>query len=154
MHLRVFDKDLNLLQEKDLLANINGAAFPRRYSGLGASQLYADGYYCVFAQSPTGDKRYFERGARQIFVIRFDDNFNFVDSKAILTDTNNDNYWCTGSWYEDGLYYISYTYRKPGEGTVLGPGIPEKLGSFSADQGNIRLSIFDKDFNELLILQK
>ena len=66
-----------------------------------------------------------------------------------MTDTNNDNYWCTRSVYEDGKYYVSYTCRRPGQGCALGPGQPPKLGQFRDDQGNIRLSIYDDNFSEL-----
>lgn len=153
MHLRILDKDLALIDERNLEAKIKNAWTPNRYQGMGASQLYADGYYCIVTSCPIGNTSYFDnggsRGARQIFVIRYDDRFNFVDSKGPLTDNNNDNYWPTGSWYEDSKYYISYTYRKPGEGCVLAPKAPVKPGTFKEDQGNIRLSIFDEGFNEL-----
>lgn len=145
-HLRILDKDLNLLQEKDLIANVTGAVVPNQYWGLGVSQLYADGYYCGVVHSPIGNVSQFDHGeslgARQIFILRFDDDFNFVDSKGPLSDTNYDNFWCTGSWYEDNLFFISYVCRK--KGCVMGPRVPREPG-----EGSLRLGIFDKDFNEL-----
>jgi len=169
MHLRIYDKDLNLLEERDLVANIDGAVPPNQYWALGTSQLYADDYYCAVVHAPVGNYAYFDAmdtrgegeyftesaGARQVFVLRFDDDFNFVDSVGPLTDTDNENYWCTGSLYEDGKYFVSYTFRRPGEGSVMGPPprppVPgwDKNATFKDDQGNIRVGIFDSDFNEL-----
>lgn len=179
-HLRIFDTNLNLIDERNLIARIDQAMFPHQYWGRGASQLYADGYYCIVAASPIGNMSYFNRGesigARQIFILRFDDEFNFVDSKGPLTDTDNDNFWCTGSWYdkEEGRYYVNYMCRRPGEGCVPRPKGPQpkpkatglvhnttklrrelrtvRESGFSG-MGNVLLSIYDENFNELETLR-
>jgi len=154
-HVRVFDTDLNLLDEKDLLADISGAAVPNQYWGIGASQFHADGYHCVAAVSAIGNTRYFDRGesigARQLFILRFNEHLNFVDSKGPLSDTSTSNSWCTGSLYEDGRYYIVYCSRRPGEGHQYGPAGPPpgtRLGGLSG-MGHVMLGIFDRNFNEL-----
>ncbi len=154
-HLRVFDTGLNLIAEKDLIAKISDAAVPNQYWAIGASQFYADGYHCVAGVSAIGNISYFDRGesigARQLFIMRFDKDFNFVDSKGPLSDTSTSNSWCTGSLYKDGRYYIVYCSRKPGEGHQYGPGGPPPgapAGGLSG-MGHVMLGIFDKDFNEL-----
>jgi len=147
LHLRIYDKDLNLLDEKDLVGRVEGAAVPNQFWGLGVSQLRADGFHCVVAHTPIGDTRRFDHGesigARQIFVVRFDDQLNFVDSKGPLSDTDCDNFWCTGSWYEDGRYYIAYV--SVSNGCVPGPGVDGD----ELPEGNLRLGIYDADFNEI-----
>jgi len=151
LHLRIYDKDLNLLDEKDLVGRVEGAAVPNQFWGLGVSQLRADGFHCVVAHTPIGDTRRFDHGesigARQIFVVRFDDQLNFVDSKGPLSDTDCDNFWCTGSWYEDGRYYIAYV--SVSNGCVPGPGLrPDEL-PHELPEGNLRLGIYDADFKEI-----
>ena len=145
-YLRIFDPNLTPIDERNLIAHIDRAVVSHQYWGLGASQLFAEGYYCVVVHSPIGNVKYFDHGesigARQIFVLRFDEDFNFVDSKGPLSDTDYDNFWCTGSWYENGIYFISYVSRK--KGCVLGPRMPQEPG-----EGSLRLGIFDTDFNEL-----
>ena len=139
--------DLNFLEERDLIAVIEGAVVPNQFWGLGVSQLWANGYHCVVAHTPIGNISQFDRGesigARQIFVVRFDEDFTFIDSHGPLSDTSHDNFWCTGCWYEDGRYYISYMCIS--KGFVPGPGkpMPKDL------KDNLRLGIFDDDFNEL-----
>jgi len=154
-HVRVFDTNLNLLDEKDLVANIPGAAVPNQYWAIGASQFHADGYHCVAAVSAIGNISYFDRGAsigaRQLFVMRFDKDLNFVDSKGPLSDTSTSNSWCTGSLYEDGRYYIVYCSRGPGEGHQYGPAGPPRgtrPGGLSG-MGHVVLGLFDRHFNEL-----
>jgi hypothetical protein len=168
--IRVFDTDLNLLYQAYLIANVTGAVPPNQYWGMGISAIYANGYNCLVVHAPVGNYAYFNiteyrdpmslpippppypeesAGARQVFVLRFDDNFNFVDSYGPLTDTDNDNHWTTGSFYGDGKYFIGYTCVRPGQGGVLGPQSPSKNATFNEDSGNIRLSIFDSNFNEL-----
>ncbi len=147
LHLRIYDKDLNLLEEKDLVGRVEGSAVPNQFWGLGVSQLRADGFHCVVAHTPIGDTRRFDRGesigARQIFVVRFDDRFNFVDSKGPLSDTDRDNFWCTGSWYEGGRYYIAYV--SVSDGCVPGPGVrPAEV-----PESHVLLGIYDADFNEI-----
>ncbi len=153
LRVRIFDTDLEPLGEKILEANVEGAWHPRQYWGLGASQLRADGYHCVVAASPIGDTSYFDEGesigARQIFILRFDSEFRFVDSKGPLTDTSCDNFWCTGSWFDGERYYVSYTCRKKGEGCVPGPNQAPAGDGFPADSGNIRLAVVDRDFRVL-----
>ena len=170
-HLRIFDTNLNLIDERNLVARIDKAIFPHQYWGRGASQHYADGYYCIVAASPIGNTSYFNKGesigARQIFILRFDENFDFIDSKGPLTNILHDNYYPTGSFYDHEMYYISYTTRRSGEGCVPGSppspsptalrdpnpdgffGVP---GTFGGDQGNIRITIVDKCFNEVTTL--
>lgn len=154
--IRIFDTNLTLLDKINLIANVEGAEVPHQYWGMGTSQIQVDGYYCPVVHAPIGNYEYFDqgesKGTRQVFILRFDEEFNFVDSKGPLTDLNNDNYWSEGSVYEDGKYYISYTYRIPGQGSVLGPRIPEPNGTIEADRGNIRLSIYDEDLNELTMV--
>ncbi|MBI4612229.1 MAG: exo-alpha-sialidase [Planctomycetes bacterium] len=147
MHLRVFDLDLAPLEERDLVAEIPGAAIPHQFWGLGASQVLAGDYHSLVVHSPVGNVARFDRGeslgARQIFVLRYDRDFRFVDAKGPLSDTDRDNSWCTGAVYEDGRFYAAYI--SVSEGCIPGPG---EKGSGEVVQ-NVRLGIFDENFEEL-----
>ncbi len=147
VHLRIFDLDLKPLGEKDLTANIPGAAVANQFWGLGTSQLRAGGYHCLVVHTPVGNVAKFGKGesigARQIFLLRYDDQFKFVDAKGPLSDTDCDNSWCTGSAYEDGRYYVAYA--SVSKGYIPGPG---EEASDPAVQ-NIRLGIFDEKFEEI-----
>lgn len=154
-HLRVFDTDLNLFEEEDLIADIGGAAVANQYWAIGASQFHADGYHCVAAVSAIGNISYFDRGAsigaRQLFILKFDEDLNFADFKSPLTDTSTSNSWCTGSLYENGRYYIVYCSRRPGEGHQYGPAGPPPgtRARGLPGMGHVMLGIFDRNFNEL-----
>ncbi len=147
VRVRVLDADLKLLETRDLSARIDAAAAPVQHWGLGASQLLVDGVHCVFAVSPVGNVEHFRDGesigARQVFLLRFDPRGLFLESVGPLTDTDYDNFWCTGSWHEDGRYYVSYTCLSPEDGPVLGPD------GGGSDQGNIRLGIYDESLEEI-----
>ena len=147
VRVRVLDADLALIESRDLAARVEAAAAPTQHWGLGASQLLVDGVHCVFAASPVGNVEHFKEGesigARQVFLLRFDGKGAFLDASGPLTDTDCDNFWCTGSWHEDGRYYVSYTCLGPEDGPVLGP---EGGGS---DQGNIRLGVYDESLQEI-----
>ncbi|MBI2901901.1 MAG: exo-alpha-sialidase [Planctomycetes bacterium] len=147
MHLRIFDLDLRPLGERDLTAQIEGAAVRNQFWGLGAAQLAADGYHCLVVHAPVGNVAKFPRGesvgARGIFVLRYDDQFRFVDSKGPLSDTDRDNFWCTGTWHDGKRAYIAYASAT--RGCVPGPGEEpsEKV------ETNMRLGIFDEDCAEI-----
>jgi|GEM_PF-872864 len=154
-HVRVFDRDLRLVEEKNLVANITASAIPNQYWALGASQFRAGNYHCVAAVSATGNVSHFDRGAsigaRQLFVLRFDENLEFVDSKGPLSDTTCSSSWPTGSLYEDGRYYIVYCSRFPGDGHQYGPKGPPagRRVRGMPGMGRIMLGIFDRNFHEL-----
>ncbi len=147
VYLRVFDLDLRPLGDKKLVADIPGAAVRNQFWGLGTSQLRADGYHCLVVHTPVGNVARFPRGesigARQIFVLRYDSDFRFVDAHGPLSDTDRDNFWCTGSWFEDGRYYI--VYASVAGGYIPGPG-EESTGKIV---DNLRLGIFDETFREI-----
>lgn len=147
MHLRVFDLDLRPLGERDLTARIDVAAVPNQFWGLGAGQFSAGGYHCLVVHSPVGNVAKFPRGesvgARGIFVLRYDDEFRFVDAKGPLSDTERDNFWCTGSGSEGGRSYIAYACAT--RGCVPGPGEEPS----ERVETNLRLGIFDDEFREI-----
>jgi hypothetical protein len=163
--IRIFDTNLNLLLKTNLVVSVAGAVPPNQYWAMGVSAFSSDGHLYLAVHAPVGNYAYFNvteyrgdpptswpaesAGARQVFVLKFDDDLSFLGCSGPLTDTDNDNYWCEGSVYEDGKYFISYTYRRPGQGSLLGPQAPRANATFTDDQGNIRLSIYDNAFKEL-----
>lgn len=145
MYTRIFSRNLNPIEVHQLTGTLPGAILPHQFWGMGASQLKIGDQHVVFAASSIGDLSRFDHGesigARQLFVLRFDKNYQFVDALGPLSDTRHDNYWFTGSWHEDGLTWVAYTFRRKEEGPVIGPPHP--------DNGNIRLTVFDPDFKEI-----
>ena len=145
--LRIFDLDLKPIEERDLVADIPGAAVRNQFWGLGTSQVKAGEYHGLLVHTPVGNMAKFSRGesigARQIFLLRYDDDLNFVDAKGPLSETNRDNFWCTGSVWSDGRLYVVYTSLA--RGYCPGPG--EK--SQGPRSSNLRLGIFDENFEEI-----
>jgi len=145
MYTRIFSRDLNPIELHRLNGVLPGAILPHQFWGMGASQLKIGDQHVVFAASTIGDLSRFDHGesigARQLYVIRFDEEYKFVDAIGPLSDTRHDNYWFTGSWHEDGRTWIAYTFRRKEEGPVIGPPHP--------DNGNIRITAFDRNFKEI-----
>ncbi len=109
--------------------------------------MKAGEYHGLLVHTPVGNMAKFSRGesigARQIFLLRYDDDLNFVDAKGPLSETNRDNFWCTGSVWSDGRLYVVYTSLA--RGYCPGPG--EK--SQGPRSSNLRLGIFDENFEEI-----
>ncbi len=138
LHLRTLDPDLSLVDERALLAE-------EPFWGLGSSQLWDEAGVTVFAQRnledtdtwPEGESR----GGRAVIALRFDRDLEFVWSSGPLSPAGRDAYWPTGSLQIDGTTFVSYTFRVPEDGPVLGPPHP--------DQGNLGLLVLDPDLNRV-----
>ncbi len=145
MRLRIFDEELKLLREKDLLAELAGAQVPHQYWGMGGCVLRHEGYLNVFAVAPVGDFESFSRGesrgTRHVFVLRYTDALEQVATFGPLSEPKLDAYWTTGCAYHRGRYFISYTYRRPEDGPVLGDP--------TWDDGHVGIDMYDDDFNLL-----
>lgn len=143
LRLRVFDSaDLAQVEEVDLLAEIDGAEVPHQYWGKGTSILPVEDELHLVVHTSVGNTEAFDSGesagARQVFVLRFDESYGFLGSHGPLTDEQNDNYWSTGAACADGRLLVSHTFRTPEDGPVVGPPEP--------DGGNIRLALYDETF--------
>ncbi|MEI7730626.1 MAG: sialidase family protein [Verrucomicrobiota bacterium] len=147
IHLRIFDLNLKPIGEENLTADIPGAAVRNQFWGLGTSQFEAGGYHCLAVHTPIGNVAKFALGesvgARQIFVLRYDAKLRFVDAKGPLSDTDRDNFWCTGSCTDGERTYI--VYASVTRGYIPGPGEQAE----SRAEANVRLGIFDENFEEI-----
>lgn len=144
--LRELSPELELLDTHRLTAAIPGAAPAGQFWGLGTSQLRDDQAHWVIAAAATGDTEQFpageSAGTRRIFALEYDLDLGFVQAHGPLTPADQDAYWCTGVWQHDGLTFVSYTFRSPTDGGVMGPPTP--------DQGNIGLMVLGETFEVLL----
>ncbi len=145
MRLRIFDEELKLLHKQDLVAKLDGAQVPHQYWGMGGCLLWHRDRLHVFGVAPVGDFESFDRGesrgTRHVFVLQYDQQFQQVASHGPLSEPKLDAYWTTGCTYHRGRYFISYTYRRPKDGPVLGDP--------TWDDGHVGIDMYDDDFNLL-----
>ncbi len=143
--LRELSPDLELLATHRLTATLPEADPPGQFWGLGTSQLRDERAHWVFAAAATGDTESFpageSAGTRRVFALEYDLDLSFVQAWGPLTPAGIDAYWCTGAWQQEGLTFVSYTFRRPEDGPVMGPPNP--------DQGNIGLMVLDQDLEIL-----
>jgi hypothetical protein len=144
--LRELTPELELIDTHRLTATIPGAEPSGQFWGLGGSQLRDERGHWVFAAAATGDTDQFpageSAGTRSIFALEYDLDLAFVQAHGPLTPADQDAYWCTGAWQHAGLTFVSYTFRQPEDGGVMGPPTP--------DQGNIGLMVLDEALEVLL----
>jgi len=143
--IRELSLELDLLATHRLTATIPSATPDGQFWGLGAAQLRDDRAHWVFAAAASGGDDYFDAGesagARRIWALEYDLDLQFVQAHGPLTPENQDSYWCTGVVRVGDLLLISYTFRRPADGPVMGPPTP--------DGGNIGLLLATGEFEVL-----
>ncbi len=139
--LRELSLDLELLATHHLTAELPEADPADRFWGLGTAQLRDRDGHWVLVAAPTGDAEHFDQGesegTRRLFALEYDHDLVFREAHGPLTPEGIDAYWCTGLQRVGEHTLLSYTFRRPEDGPVLGPP--------SSDYGNIALLLLDAD---------
>lgn len=143
--LRELSLDLDLLATHRLTATIPEASPQGQFWGLGAAQLRDDDAHWVFAAAASGATEHFDEGesagTRRIWALEYDLDLTLRAVHGPLTPADQDAYWCTGARRHEDQLVLSYTFRRPEDGSVLGPPMP--------DGGNIGLLLADGDHRVL-----
>ena len=147
--LRELSLDLELLATHRLTATIPDASPQGQFWGLGAAQLRDHDAHWVFAAAASGATEYFDQGesagTRRIWALEYDLDLELRAVHGPLTPPDQDAYWCTGAERYDDLLLLSYTFRRPEDGPVMGP--PQ------SDRGNIGLVLADEEHGVLQRLE-
>jgi hypothetical protein len=126
-YIRKYDLDLEFKGEF-VLTDVS--------SNVGSSMIFFNNTFIIVSSDKFWDDA-------NIIVLRYDSNWNFIDSKTISADPSANERFPMGLLFKDGRFYVSYTHQT---GILFHPG---GGGEPPSDYGDIILKAFDSDWNVL-----
>jgi hypothetical protein len=103
-------------------------------SNVGSSMFFLNNTFIIVSSDKFWDDA-------NLIVIRYDSNWNFIDSKTISADPSANERFPMGVLFKDGRFYVSYTHQ-------TGPLSPRE-GEPPSDYGDIILKAFNSNWNLL-----
>ncbi len=125
MRIRKYDQNLEFEGEFDL-SDVSCVC--------GSSMILRGGNFIV----ASSDKFWQDAS---LIIMRYDTNWNFIDSKTISAVSGANERFPMGLLFENGCYFVSYTHQT---GDISPP-----TGEMPPDYGDLILKAFDQDWNLL-----
>lgn len=125
IHIRKYDQNLEFKSEFDL-SDVS--------SECGSSMILHEGTFIVASSN-----KFWQDAS--LIIMRYDTNWNFIDSKNISAVSNANERFPMGLIFENGRYFVSYTHQT---GDISPPP-----GTMPPDYGDLILKAFDSDWNLL-----